>query len=465
MIFNKIMDIMKYRLAVLFGILSFVICQHQIPYSGKNLRITIYNQNKAFIHESRTTHFSNTGFQEFWFKNIPEEVMPSSIIIDCDDCEITGKQFIDNTINQNSLLDVFIGKQVELVRYEDSGNKTITKTATVISNDGVPVFEIDGKILVDPSFEIIFPHLPEEMQKQDMLLCSGKINNKKMKFDLDYLLNGMSWNVDYSLVLNSLESGIFSAWYTINNNLHQEFDNAEVVLVSGDVNFNRNTIPKSFQKRTAFADTESNPIVTSTQDYAVFHLLEEINLRRNSLTQQNFIDHKEIPLKRIYRIDHSINRYYGRSNNQNSFPVPVISAIEFNSEDIGAFNLPEGLLRVYETKKGNKIFVGENNIPLTQTGEKVEIELGRTADLTGTFTIKSTEIDRKSTKHYLTAIIKNVRNQSVTVIWEENITGDWKITSTSQDFEKIDSNTAQFTVEIPSMSEKEISFTIKIDKL
>ena len=45
----------------LVGIFSILLSQKSITFSGKNLNVTIYNQGKAFIQESRLTDFSNTG--------------------------------------------------------------------------------------------------------------------------------------------------------------------------------------------------------------------------------------------------------------------------------------------------------------------------------------------------------------------------------------------------------------------
>ena len=94
----------------------------------------------------------------------------------------------------------------------------------------------------------------------------------------------------------------------------------------------------------------------------------------------------------------------------------------------------------------------------------VSVEIGKTADITARFTLVSTEIDRKTTKHVLNAVLKNVRDYSVTVLWNETFNGDWKIINSTLDFQKLDSQTAQFLVEIPAQKEKEISFTVRIDR-
>lgn len=466
MFLDKIIAVMRGKHLYLVGILSILLSQKSIPFTGENLNITIYNQGKAFIQESRLSDFSNTGNQTFSFTEIPEVVIPSSINVRCKDCFISSKIYLNNPINQKTLINAFIGKHVTLVQYNESGKKSVNKSALVISNNGVPVFEIDGEILVDPPFEIIFPFLPEYFNQNNALDCSGTIHKKEVEFDLDYLISGLDWNANYTLNISGRDSVILSAWYSINNTLHFDYLNAFVSLVSGDVQFTNTRKPVHFQKRVMESDSRnySEPNVSSTEDYAVFHIPGKINLPGNSISQHIFIVEKEMPIQRKYNIEHSINRYYGSRSKKTSVPVSVTSTIEFNSSEIGDFNLPDGLIRAYEFNEDHHTFIGENNIPLTQVGELVSIEIGKTADITAQFTLVSTEIDRKSTMHSLDAVLKNVRNHSVSVIWNETFSGDWKITKSSFNYEKIDSQTAQFIVEIPAHQKKDISFTVRIDR-
>ena len=56
--------------------LSIIWCSEQIiEFTGENLNITIYNQEMAFIEESRSATFSTIGEQKFRFIGFPDQLI------------------------------------------------------------------------------------------------------------------------------------------------------------------------------------------------------------------------------------------------------------------------------------------------------------------------------------------------------------------------------------------------------
>ena len=213
-----------------------MLTQNVVEFSGDNLNIAIYNQNKAFVQESRSMVSSVFGEQTFIFTQFPESIQPSSLNIISENCLLKEMYFNYQDINEQAMLNAFIGKTVRLEHNDLMGKKT-SMVATLIANNGIPVFEVNGEILVNPDLEVVFPYLPEKMVYNNSVQCVGSVINNNIMFNLNYLTGGFDWTVDYFLSLDNNELATILAWFSIDNTLALDYINTTLSLVSGEVSF------------------------------------------------------------------------------------------------------------------------------------------------------------------------------------------------------------------------------------
>jgi len=140
-----------------------------------------------------------------------------------------------------------------------------------------------------------------------------------------------------------------------------------------------------------------------------------------------------------------------------------------NEEQAGlGIPLPAGRVRVYkrDADDGNVEFIGEDVIQHTPKDEKLLIKLGSAFDLVGerkqtNFT--ANEGRREIIESYEIKVRNRKEAESVTVLVKENLFrwATWEITDSSSKWEKQDSRTVHFAVDLKPGEEKTVTYTVK----
>ena len=116
------------------------------------------------------------------------------------------------------MLNANIGKEIELVKYGENGNITFSTKGKLISNVATPVFEIDGKIVINPPYNYRFSDIPNGITDYPYLNCVINNSTKQTNYNLTYITSGIDWNAEYNFYLTSDKIGEIEGWYSIRNN-------------------------------------------------------------------------------------------------------------------------------------------------------------------------------------------------------------------------------------------------------
>ena len=200
-------------------------------------KITIYNQGRAFISEIQKVHLGKKGKQKLVISDIPNTVDPASINLFSDNIQFISKEFIKNPITNQSLLNALIGKKIELVKYGEDGNISFSTMGKLISIINRPVFEIEGKVVVDPPYNYRFDNIPEGISDYPYMNCVIQSKSRDSDYHLSYITTGLDWEAEYNLNLKSDKFCDIEGWYSIRNDLNLKYVDVDISLVSGDVNF------------------------------------------------------------------------------------------------------------------------------------------------------------------------------------------------------------------------------------
>ena len=147
------------------------------------ISIKIYNQGRALVQEERKKKFSQMGKQTLLILNIPHAAESSSINLYSDDIQFISKEYIYHPISVESLLNINMGKDIELIKYGEDGDIAFSTKGKLISNVNLPVFEIDGKIVVNPPYSYRFSDIPDNIKDYPYLNCAvnNSANNKSIQ--------------------------------------------------------------------------------------------------------------------------------------------------------------------------------------------------------------------------------------------------------------------------------------------
>tara|TARA_B110000196_G_scaffold96495_1_gene83584 strand:+ start:2999 stop:4360 length:1362 start_codon:yes stop_codon:yes gene_type:complete len=432
--------------------------------------IKIYNQGRALVQEERQKKFSQEGKQKLIISNIPRVAESSSMNILSDGFEVISKEYIYHPISITSLLNANTGKEIELVKYGEDGSITFSTKGKLISNIGTPVFEIDGKIVVNPPYSYRFSDIPDGITDYPYLNCVINNSTKQTNYHLAYITMGLDWNAEFNLFLISDEIGELEGWYSIKNDNNITYKNAKISLVSGSVNFETSAGNPNFTKRRSTAKAYSadshsiQPETSNSEEHVIFTLPEKITLEANSQIRHKFVTENKLPYSTIYHISHSLSRYR-RNTPAQSTDIPVFVRYELIAKNIGNFQIPGGSFNVYEKENSNLTFIGAGSSRIVEKDDKIKLETGKTHDILCTFTIQGYKINKDSGKAELSVVFENRKDKAVSINWTEQFSdGRWNISNSNLKFEKLDAYRVLFTVKVSANSKKEINFTAQIDK-
>jgi hypothetical protein len=129
----------------------------QVTSSGDNrtsVAVTVYNDGRGLIREERDLELA-AGVSEIRFMDVAQQIQAPTVRV----APIEGAPF--RVLEQNyeydllspaKLLDKFVGQTITLVQQKMANNSTVEEPveAKLLSNNAGTVWEIDGKIVVNP---------------------------------------------------------------------------------------------------------------------------------------------------------------------------------------------------------------------------------------------------------------------------------------------------------------------------
>ena len=432
--------------------------------------IKIYNQGRALVQEERQKKFSQEGKQKLIISKIPHAAESSSINISSDDMKVISKEYLYLPISDEYMLNANIGNEIELVKYGENGSITFSTKGKLISNVTAPVFEIDGKIVINPPYNYRFSDIPNGITDYPYLNCVINNSTKQTNYNLTYITRGIDWSAEYNFYLTSDKIGEIEGWYSIRNDNKITYEYANVSLVSGSVNFEAQAGNPNITKRMARTMSNSNdsysvqPEANKSEEHVIFTIPEKISLVKNSQIRHKFLTENKLPYNTTYHISHSLNRYR-RNTPAQSTDIPIFVRYEIVAKNIGDFQIPGGNFNVYERENGILTYIGVGSSGIVENDDKIKLETGKTHDILCTFIIQGYKINKDSGKAELNAIFENRKDKPVSIGWTEQFSdGRWDITNSNLKFERLDAYRALFTVDVSANSKKEIHFTIQIDK-
>ncbi len=291
-------------------------------------------------------------------------------------------------------------------------------------------------------------------------LINSKVSGKK-KLELTYKTTGFSWVADYVAVLDKDDKKIdLNAWVTINNTSGATYKDAKLKLVAGDVNTVKETrssrvmLAKNAVAAEACYDEAAGFQEQSFFEYHIYKLQRKANLKDNEKKQIEFTAAQNIPVEKKYT-------YESSKNNK----VEISLKFKNNKASNLGIPLPKGKVRVFKSDGDSIEFVGEDQIDHTPENKDMKLTIGNAFDVTAERkrTSSSSNNSAKQSEESYEITLKNAKAEAVKVDVIEKFYGwsNWKITSNSQKFEKKDSNTAVFEVDVPAKGEKKVTYKVK----
>jgi len=330
----------------------------------------------------------------------------------------------------------------------------------------------------------VFPSLADDAILKPTL--SWKIETPsagKVDAELSYITGGMSWEADYNTVAPKDGDDLdMLGWVTMDNQSGKSFENAQIKLMAGDVS--KLSADELRQRElSAMVSALSGPGVPGVSqqafdEYHLYTLERPTSLRDRETKQVEFIRASGIKARRLYvydglELDSEWIRRYGfdavrrERSIGTEFNPKVWAMSEFANSQANHLGMPmpKGRMRFYRRALDGQLeFVGENIIDHTPKDETIRVYLGNAFDLMGERIQTAFNVDGRQqwSEEFFEIKLRNRKAEAVEVRVVEHLYRgrNWEIKDESHHFDKKDSRTIEFRVEVPPDKETTIKYGV-----
>lgn len=347
---------------------------------------TLQLELKQGINEVPLDVLEGLDIGEITLKPLDEKVKVLGII----NKEVTGKDLIEANIGKEVTIKLKSGETIsgKFLGYQD----------------GKVAIQGNAYYLIEPA-EIAYmktASLGEESISSTYALINADEDGKYF-FKLIYRVNGIGWNSRYKLYLG--DNAEFYGYILINNPTNKTFENTEVLLVSGDVQFYQ-PLQVIFNKyyvaeSTAGKEVPEGPIQQTKIEAFYLYKLGTVDI--------GAFETKMIPY--IYQKT-DFTREYLYENYPYGGAQDVYEIISLKTNDV----LPKGIVEIYKEMEDKNVLIGEQMIDHTAKGDTLRLKLGKDIDLKGTTEVLGERHDDHYGYYKIRVTVENFGEESKEVI-------------------------------------------------
>lgn len=434
--------------------------------------ITIYNVNLGLVKDQREIKLTK-GTGELRFMDVAAKIIPASVYIKSltapESLQVLEQNYEYDLLNPQKLLDKYVGKEVKLYAKNPYTEREEIVSATLLSNNGGPIFKLGDEITFGHPGRVIFPKVPENLISKPTLvwlLKSGSTSSQKI--EASYLTDGITWRADYVMILSAKDDGAdLSGWVTIDNKSGATYANAKVKLVAGDVHRVREAVTRERALLRGAAPMAVEPQFKEEEffEYHIYTLQRSSTIKDNQTKQISLVTADSVPVKKELLFRGERHYYYSRYGEAiTAQKVGVFIELMNKKENNLGIPLPKGIVRVYKRDaEGSLQFVGEDLTDHTPRDEKIRIKIGEAFDVVGSR--KQTDWKKLASDTYEAAFeisLRNHKKEDVVVKVVEPIPGDWTMLSSSHEYKKAEAFTAEFLVLVPKDQEAKLTYRVRM---
>lgn len=444
----------------------------------QQVAVTIYNDDLALVKDQRKINLGN-GLTSLALRDVSALIRPETALLRSlsatGSLSVLEQNFDFDLLTPQKLLEKYVGKTVGIIKTNPATGIETTEQAQVLSANNGVVLKMADRIETGVPGRIVYNDVPANLRDRPTLVV--QLQNKgtgEQDVELSYLTGGLSWKADYVAELNAAEDKLdLSGWVTLTNTSGTSYRNAKLQLVAGDVNRiedQRAAMMKSRQMGTMAMDAAAPMAEEGLFEYHLYTLQRPTTLAENQTKQVALLSATEVPARKELVL-RGADYYYQSNYGDLGQKMKVDVFVEFDNKESARLGmpLPKGILRVYKKDSaGNAQFVGEDRIDHTPKNETVRLKLGAAFDVTADK--KQTDFKKlpnpsKGTSAFESAyeiVLKNAKNEAVTVTVQEPIPGDWKILQSSHPQRKVSSNLAEWKIKIPAEGKTTLTYRAQV---
>lgn len=429
-----------------------------------DLSITIYNGDAALVSDTREVRFGQ-GEQTVQLPGVSSMIVAPSVGFAAEGTEIVEQNYDFDLLSPQALMEKSVGETVLLVSVNPATGRESRRRATILAVNGGVVIEAEGRIEVlrDDGIptRVIFERVPPNLRAEPTLSVTvDSARAGERPANLTYLTGGLSWRADYVASFDEAAGRLdLQGWATINNRTETTFEDASLKLVAGDVATGGQQFSPRGRQNVRQAGTQSGS-QERIGDYYLYPLDGRSTVASAQVKQIGIVDADGLSAAKRY--EYRLGGFYSADEAQN---VEVRIAFDTTGGDA----LPAGIVRVYQRdRSGQSLFVGEDRLGHTPVGSRVAIKTGDAFDVTAQPRVAARRrISRYVQETDMEVTLRNALPEAATVAVRQDVPAYRavaEVTEESEDGERLDADSFEWTVEVPANSERVLTYTIRVDE-
>jgi len=444
-----------------------------VPPTGSDLKITIYNNNKAFINDTRNVEVK-AGKQKLVYEGVPSSVITQSVVPTFLGMKtnLYSQNYIYDLVSLDSMLQKSIDKEVSF--YNNDKDPTLSRGVLLSASPRVMVQENTTKKIysLNSPTQVIFDKVPDNMITRPSLVWNMETQKGgKLGIDLKYLTRGISWSSDYVLNLNK-DSLDLTGWITVNNQSGVAYENAEITCLAGEVNAvaPRRRVYKSM----AYEEVAPAPMVAmdavqeeSFSGYHIYKIPFRETIGNKEQKQISFIDKKEV---KYHQYGQANNSYFDNYRGIQKFKFTNKIEFENKKENNMGISLPSGVVRMYKKDSSEKThFIGESRVGNIPEDENVTLTIGTLFDAVGEKKITKFVAKKHRREVETTYTLRNQGKEPLELRLEERVPvygDDIELKTSCKGICSVEEKSAfvrEFTIKLKAKESYEFSSEFKVE--
>ncbi|MGW8184127.1 MAG: DUF4139 domain-containing protein [Burkholderiales bacterium] len=429
------------------------------------------------------------GRNELRFSDVAALIDPTTVsfesLTDPAGTSVIEQNFQFDLVSTQKLLQRYVDRRISVDQVRGNGVESFSGTL-LSTRGGVTLRRDDGTIQLLPhNAGIKLPELPGGLITRPTLvwdIAARRAGTHRAR--VSYQTTGITWWADYNLNYSEGASASqckleIGAWVSILNQSGASYNEAKLKLVAGDVQ--RATppgrVPGALAAKRAMAEEDRAAGFQQKAffEYHLYTLGRPTTLPDNSTKQiELFPVARGVPCEKTLVYYGAVPAYgfgprpitdrnYGTQTNRK---VDVYLGFKNAKRNHMGRPLPAGRMRVSKLDPADATleFIGEDAIDHTPEDETVRVKLGSAFDVVGERRQMNFRVDtsRRQMTEEIEVKLRNHKKEPVTVIVKENLYRwiNWEIVEKTHAFEKQDSRTVHFPVQVAAGGETVLRYTV-----
>lgn len=456
----------------------------------QSVELTVYPQDFGMVSEVRPMQLT-AGSNRLHVQDVSKQMDPDSVLLQWTGDAPNLPQLVAHTYDlgvsdPNALLNRYLGREVEVVRYGNDGHEAERQKGTLmVERSGDVVVQSDGNFYVHPSGTIVAPTSGNIVTIPQLSVQADSATAQNAGLQVAYLTRGLSWSADYVATLAPNDRTLaLECWATVTNRTGVDYPNAKVALAVGSPNravmeaktrarpkpeLDEGLVAYTYRPRMAGGSGGGFERQEAVGDAHLYRIKNPTTVVQEQMNRLLMLSGTSVSVKKDYntrppQLSAWDDYGWGASNPPQRGNVAVAVTFYNREKDGLGEPLPQGAIRIYEPdSSGSLRYAGAAQIENTPKDQRVDLTLAGAFDLfTEWRLVKTHKLNKHTIRKQVELLLHNEKAADVDLRVVQGFSGRWKMADESQKHVNLDAENAQWTVHVPAGSKTILRYAVDL---